>query len=59
MINNILPWGEKDFCIEPSWYLANDIWFMIPCLFLTQQYMNQRKLFYIVTCLIAIAALIS
>lgn len=58
MINNIVPWGEKDYCIEPSWYLANDIWFMFPCLFLSLQYMGQRKLFYISTSLIVITALI-
>jgi len=35
MINNMAPWGVRDYCIEPSWYLANDIWFMFPCLFLS------------------------
>jgi hypothetical protein len=34
MINNILPWGERDNCLEPTWYLANDFWYLIFCLFL-------------------------
>lgn len=58
MINNVLPWGQKDYCIEPSWYLANDIWFMIPCLFLSIQYMKSRKFFYIILSLIAVSALV-
>lgn len=32
MLNNIWPWGDKDYCIHQSWYLANDIWFSIPCI---------------------------
>lgn len=58
MINNIAPWGSRDYCIEPSWYLANDIWFMIPCLLLSIQYLRTRKFFYIGVSLIAMTALI-
>lgn len=58
MINNILPWGAKDNCISPSWYLANDIWFMFPGIFLSIQYMRSRKFFYIILSLIAVLALV-
>jgi hypothetical protein len=46
MFNNILPWGEKDYCFHQSWYLANDCWFMIPCIIQASKYYSNRKVFY-------------
>ena len=43
MLNNIFPWGTKDNCIEQSWYLANDIQFMVVCIILVQKYYISPK----------------
>ena len=43
MLNNLFPWGSRDYCIEPSWYLANDFQFCFICLFLASLYADNRK----------------
>jgi hypothetical protein len=50
MMNNIWPWGEKDYCLHQSWYLANDIWFLVPCIFQAGTYYRNRKWFYRTLC---------
>tara|TARA_B110000285_G_C15110053_1_gene610468 strand:+ start:1047 stop:1445 length:399 start_codon:yes stop_codon:yes gene_type:complete len=46
MMNNIWPWGQKDYCIHQSWYLANDIWFSIPAIIQVNNFYKSRKWFY-------------
>ena len=43
MLNNLLPWASRDYCIEPSWYLANDIQFMVTCVWLVAFYRTSKK----------------
>jgi peptidoglycan/LPS O-acetylase OafA/YrhL len=50
MMNNIWPWGEKDYCLHQSWYLANDMWFLVPCIFQAGTYYRNRKWFYRILC---------
>lgn len=58
MINNLFPWGKRDYCIEPSWYLANDFQFLLPCISLVQVYHRNRKTFYILLAVVTTLAMI-
>lgn len=46
-LNNVIPWADKDYCLNDSWYLANDIWFMIIALNLVEKYYKSKKIFFI------------
>lgn len=50
MLNNLFPWGEKDYCIEQSWFFANELQFFIIGLFLIEKYYQEKKqfLFYFI-----------
>jgi hypothetical protein len=58
MVNNILPWGERDYCIEPSWYLANDFWYLICCLVLVVQYSKSKNYFNIMIAILSLGCFI-
>ena len=58
MINNISPWEDKDYCIEESWYIANDFWFMIIGLNMIEKYRANKKSFYITSFILSICCLL-
>lgn len=41
-------WGQDDNCIQQSWYLANDIWFMIVLLVQIEYFMKSRRFYFLV-----------
>jgi len=48
MLNNIWPWGQTDYCLQQSWYIANDVWFLVVLLIQADYYMKSRRFYYIV-----------
>jgi len=58
MLNNIAPWEDKDYCIEESWYIANDFWFMVVGLIMIEKYRTNRKYFCIYSFLLSLFCII-
>ena len=56
MVNNFIPWGERDYCIEPSWYLANDIQVMLLSLPLISMYASNRNTYTIWLAILIVGA---
>ena len=46
MLNNVYPWSEKDYCLSDSWYIANDVWFMIFALHMIEKYYKSKRFFF-------------
>lgn len=42
-LNNFIPWSEVDNCLGQSWYIANDVWFMIYAMSMLEKYYKDRK----------------
>lgn len=57
MLNNVYPWSEPDYCLNDSWYLANDVWFMLISLNMVEKYLKNKKLFFIQMGLLTVVVL--
>lgn len=58
MLNNIAPWDQNDYCIEETWYIANDFWFLIVGLNLIEKHRTDKKQFYIHSFLLSLFCLV-
>lgn len=56
MLNNLIPFSSRDFCIEPSWYLANDLQFSVVCLILVKVFLNFKNRFLCVWWVVMLVA---
>jgi len=58
MLNNIAPWEAPDYCIEETWYIANDFWFMVAGLHLIEKFRTNRSMFFGLSIMLSIFCLI-
>lgn len=58
MLNNIAPWEAPDYCIEETWYIANDFWFMVAGLHLLEKFRTNRNMFFGLSIMLSVFCLI-